>query len=53
MRVMNAIIVEENEDGSIEISQPSSFTASGMESVIITKEQAPIVVKWIEDLING
>lgn len=52
MKSMNAVTVEENDNGDIEISQPSVFTESGIESVIITKEQAAVVVSWLQELLN-
>jgi len=52
MKSMNAVSVEENVNGDIEISQPSAFTESGLESIIVTKEQVPIIINWLNEVIQ-
>ena len=52
MKSMNAVTVEENENGDIEISQPSIFVESGTESVIITKEQVGLVISWLQEFVK-
>ena len=52
MKSMNAVSVEENVNGDIEISQPSPFTESGLESIIVTKEQVPIIINWLNEVIQ-
>ena len=52
MKSLNAVTVEENDNGDIEICQPSMFTDSGIESVVLTKEQTPIIISWLQELIK-
>jgi len=49
---MNQVDFEVQDNGSIILKQESAFNENGYDCVYFTKEQAPIIVKWIQDAIN-
>jgi hypothetical protein len=49
---MSQVDFEVDEEGTIFLTQESMCNENGYDSISFTKEQAPIIIKWIQDAIN-
>lgn len=52
MKKMTEISIDETDDGEIFLSQPDMSSESGYSTIIITKEQLPIVISWLQEMVK-
>lgn len=50
MKKMEAVSINQNKDGDILISQPDVYADSGEVTIILTKDQLPLVISWLQEI---
>jgi len=50
VKKMNEVQIDENKEGEILLSQPNPCAESGHDIIILTKDQLPLVIKWLQEI---
>ena len=52
MKKIEALTIDETEEGDILLSQPDIYAESGQVSIILTKDQIPLVIDWLKEYLK-